>query len=253
GGFVACTFKRGIDYINVPTSLLAMVDASVGGKTGVDLGTLKNQVGIISNPKMVLVDPWFLGSLPVAQLRSGYAEMLKHGLIADQSYWQELNKNRYDDLNGVGRLIHHSIEIKNKVVLEDPREDHARKALNFGHTLGHAIESHFMNKTVDLQLLHGEAIAIGMILATYLSQEICGLAKDQTIQITHGIFQYYEKINFTNKDIEDIVDLLKYDKKNSHGQIYFVLLKEIGKPIIDKKATNDLIFNAFDFYKNFSK
>lgn len=114
GGFVACTFKRGINYINVPTSLLAMVDASVGGKTGVDLGTLKNQIGVISNPKMVLVDPWFLGSLPLEQLRSGYAEMLKHGLIADQDYWKEVSQNRYNDLEGLEKRIHHSIAIKIK-------------------------------------------------------------------------------------------------------------------------------------------
>ncbi len=253
GGFVACTFRRGIDYINVPTSLLAMVDASVGGKTGVDLGTLKNQIGVISNPKLVLVDPWFLGSLPLEQLRSGYAEMLKHGLIADQEYWEEVSQNRYDDLESVGQLIYRSITIKNKVVLEDPREDHVRKTLNFGHTLGHAIESYFMDQPAHKQLLHGEAIAIGMILAAFLSKEICGLSDKQLQEITHGIFLFYDSVHFTDEDITDIIDLLKYDKKNSHGQIYFVLLEQIGKPVIDKKVSNELILRAFNFYKNFSK
>ena len=252
GGFVACTFKRGIDYINVPTSLLAMVDASVGGKTGVDLGTLKNQIGVISNPEMVLVDPWFLGSLPLEQLRSGYAEMLKHGLIADPEYWEKVSQNRYDDLDSIGQLIHRSITIKNKVVLEDPREDHLRKTLNYGHTLGHAIESYFMNQPAQKQLLHGEAIAIGMILAAFLSREISGLTDKQLQEITQGIFPFYEKVSFTNEDINDILDLLKYDKKNSHGQINFVLLERIGQPIINKKVSNELILSAFEFYKNFS-
>jgi len=253
GGFVACTFKRGIDYINVPTSLLAMVDASVGGKTGVDLGTLKNQIGVISNPKMVLVDPWFLGSLPLEQLRSGYAEMLKHGLIADSDYWEEVSQNRYDDPERIEQLIHRSITIKNRVVLDDPREDHVRKTLNYGHTLGHAIESYFMNLPAHKQLLHGEAIAVGMILAAFLSREICGLTDKQLQEITQGIFPFYERVSFTNEDIADILDLLKYDKKNSHGQIYFVLLERIGQPVINKKVSNELILNAFEFYKNFSK
>jgi 3-dehydroquinate synthase len=252
GGFVACTFKRGINYINVPTSLLAMVDASVGGKTGVDLGTLKNQIGVISNPKMVLVDPWFLGSLPLEQLRSGYAEMLKHGLIADQDYWKEVSQNRYNDLEGLEKRIHHSIAIKNKVVLKDPQEAHLRKTLNYGHTLGHAIESYFMNQTGRKQLLHGEAIAIGMILAAFLSKKICGLTDKQLQEISQGILPFYERVRFTNEDIASILDLLKFDKKNSHGQIYFVLLEQIGQPVIDKKVSNELILNAFEFYKNFS-
>ncbi len=252
GGFVACTFKRGIDYINVPTSLLAMVDASVGGKTGVDLGTLKNQIGVISNPKMVLVDPTFLISLPMEQLRSGYAEMLKHGLIADLDYWKEVSQNRYDDLESIEQLIYRSITIKNEVVLEDPREDNVRKTLNYGHTLGHAIESHFMNKVSHEQLLHGEAIAVGMILAAFLSKEICGLTEQQVQEISQGILPLYERVRFTNDDIASILDLLKFDKKNSHGQIYFVLLEQIGQPVIDKKVSNELILSAFEFYKNFS-
>lgn len=252
GGFVASTFKRGIDYINIPTSLLAMVDASVGGKTGVDLGTLKNQIGVISNPKMVLVDPWFLNSLPLEQLRSGYAEMLKHGLIADKGYWEEVSHTRYDDLKCMDLLIYRSISIKNKVVLEDPREDNVRKTLNYGHTLGHAIESHFMDQSAHKQLLHGEAIAIGMILAAFLSRETCGLTDKELQEITHGIMHFYNSVSFTNEDIDSIIDLLKYDKKNSHGQVYFVLLEQIGQPVIDKKVSNELILKAFDFYKNFS-
>src|SRR5690606_23930895 len=144
GGFVACTFKRGIDFINVPTTLLAMVDASIGGKNGVDLGNLKNQIGIIREPKAVLVLPEFLETLPSNEMRSGLAEMLKHGLIYDKNYWNQfknLSNLNTDDLNN---LIHQSIQIKNNIVSEDLTENGIRKALNFGHTLGHAIESYFL-------------------------------------------------------------------------------------------------------------
>lgn len=251
GGFVACTFKRGIDYINIPTTLLAMVDASVGGKTGVDLGSLKNQIGVISNPLMVLVDPWFLGSLPMIQLRSGYAEMLKHGLIVDRTYWNNLCSDRYDNLDGLGSLIRKSIVIKNDIVTVDPREQHQRKALNFGHTLGHAIESYFMDKEESKQLLHGEAIAIGMILAAYISSVQVGLPPKERDHIILNILQYYDKVNFELQDIDPIISLLKYDKKNSHGEVLFVLLKEIGVPTFNEKVDNETIKDAFSFYKDF--
>ncbi len=251
GGFVASTFRRGIDYINVPTTLLAMVDASVGGKTGVDLGTLKNQVGVLSNPKMVLVEPYYLGTLPRKELRSGFAEMLKHGLISDESYWDALIEGGYEDLEDLALNIRQSIVIKNEVVLEDPTEQNYRKILNFGHTLGHAIESHFMDAVSQKRLLHGEAIAMGMILAGYLSTEICGLNPKKRDKITTTIFNFYDKVLVTEKDISAIISLLKFDKKNSHGHIYFVLLEKIGKPIFDQMATNDSINNAFDYYLKF--
>lgn len=251
GGFVASTFRRGIDYINVPTTLLSMVDASVGGKTGVDLGTLKNQIGVISNPKLVLVEPYYLGSLPLKELRSGYAEMLKHGLIRDAAYWEILTKGDYQNLEWLTEQIYRSIAIKNMVTLEDPKEQGLRKILNFGHTLGHAIESYFMESDDKKRLLHGEAIAAGMILAGHLSSEVCGLALAKRDQITKKIFQFYDKTDFTEKDIEAVLELLKYDKKNSHGKIYFVLLEDLGKPVLDKMVTNATIFDAFDYYKNF--
>lgn len=251
GGFIACTFKRGIDYINIPSTLLSMVDASVGGKTGVDLGALKNQIGVISNPQMVLVDIKLLQTLPQKELRSGYAEMLKHGLISSQAYWEAVKKESFTNIEGLAELIQQSITIKNEVVTEDPFENGLRKTLNFGHTLGHAIESYFLAHPEKERLLHGEAIAIGMVLAAYLSVELTGLSKEAYEDIASTMVNIYGKSTFSESDINNIIDLLKYDKKNAHGNILFVLLQEIGKPVIDQKVDNALIHLAFKDYENF--
>ena len=248
GGFVASTYMRGIAYINIPTSLLAMVDASVGGKTGVDLGALKNQVGVINEGEMVGVDTSFLDSLPQNEMVSGFAEMLKHGLIYDESYWNTLTHLENLDISDLDRLIYDSIVIKNKVVTSDPTEQGLRKILNFGHTLGHAIESYFLENADKTPLLHGEAIAIGMILETYLSTKICGLSQNHLETITNGILKTFSKVTITKADQEHIIDLLKYDKKNSHGVVKFVLLEAIGKPKLDCVVSNELIFEAFDYY-----
>ncbi|REG86100.1 3-dehydroquinate synthase [Winogradskyella sediminis] len=248
GGFVASTYMRGISYINIPTSLLAMVDASVGGKTGVDLGTLKNQVGVINEGEMVGVDTSFLDSLPQNEMVSGFAEMLKHGLIYDESYWNTLTHLENLDISDLDRLIYDSIDIKNKVVTSDPTEKGLRKILNFGHTLGHAIESYFLENADKTPLLHGEAIAIGMILETYLSTKMCGLSQNHLETITNGILKTFSKVTITKADQEHIIELLKYDKKNSHGVVKFVLLEAIGKPKLDCVVSNALIFEAFDYY-----
>lgn len=247
GGFVASTFKRGIDFINIPTTLLAMVDASVGGKTGVDLGALKNQIGVINQPEMVLVVPGFLKTLEERQLQSGFAEMLKHGLIRSASYWGELKK--VNDFKGLDQLIQDSVVIKNEVVLQDPTEQHLRKILNYGHTLGHAIESHFLESEDKETLLHGEAIAIGMILEAYLSTKLTGLSQSALSDISKTFLSRYKKVNFSSEDIGIIISLLKFDKKNSHGNINFVLLKSIGETSIDIKIQPDLFAEAFSYYK----
>lgn len=249
GGFVASTFKRGIDFINIPTTLLSMVDASVGGKTGVDLGALKNQVGVIVNPKMVLVDPQYLDTLPSEEYRSGYAEMLKHGLIQDHAYWNHLKDFKKISSEDIKKLIHHSVGIKNKVVLEDPYEHGLRKILNFGHTLGHAIESYCLTKEDKTTLLHGEAIAIGMILEAYLSTKLAGLGQDESDEIKTVFNSIYPKIDFTENEIKTILSLLQYDKKNSHGKVKFVLLEAIGKPVTDLEVPVDLFQASFDYYK----
>lgn len=246
GGFVASCFKRGIDFINIPTTLLAMVDASVGGKTGVDLGPLKNQIGIINQPQLVVVEPEFLNTLNERQLQSGFAEMLKHGLIRDVAYWNTLKQvTGFTDLS---THIHTSVSIKNEVVVQDPTEQHLRKILNFGHTLGHAVESYFLESKDHELLLHGEAIAVGMILEGYLSYKLTGLSKTELEDIKLTFLKRYEKVKFTKADIEAILSLLKFDKKNSHGNINFVLLKAIGEPAIDAKVPSDLMLEAFEYY-----
>ena len=253
GGFVASTFKRGIDFINIPTSLLAMVDASVGGKTGVDLGTLKNLVGVINNPKMVLIDTGFLASLPKNEMRSGLAEMYKHGLIADHSYWERLSDLQSLSIADLNILIYDSIIIKNTIVLEDPKEHGIRKTLNFGHTLGHAIESYCLQHKEKQTLLHGEAIAIGIILESYLSKELCNLSEDAFLNIHTVLRDMYEPVSFTNNDITEIIALLKHDKKNDFGRVNFVLLDAIGNPKINQQAPNALIHNAFECYTSSAK
>lgn len=247
GGFVASTFKRGIHFINIPTTLLSMVDASVGGKTGVDLGPLKNQIGVINQPEMVLIVPHFLQTLEDRQTQSGFAEMLKHGLIKDENYWEELKK--VASFKEMEDHIHDSVIIKNDVVTIDPTEQNLRKILNYGHTLGHAVESHYLESKELPTLLHGEAIAIGMILEGYLSYKLTGLPKKQLEDIKETFLSRYPKIEFIDTDIESILKLLKFDKKNSHGNINFVLLKSIGEAVYDIKVDNNLYYEAFSYYK----
>lgn len=246
GGFVASTFKRGIAFINVPTTLLSMVDASVGGKTGVDLGSLKNQVGVINQPNMVLVVPDFLETLNERQVESGFAEMLKHGLIKDKKYWDTLKE--VTTLSQMKNHIFQSVKIKNEVVQIDPTEQGLRKILNYGHTLGHAIESHFLESSDKTTLLHGEAIAIGMITEGYLSHKLKGLSVTDLEEIKHVFLEHYEKVHFLEKDISQILDLLKFDKKNSHGNINFVLLNTIGEATIDVEIPSELFPEAFAYY-----
>jgi len=248
GGFVAATFKRGIDFINIPTSLLGMVDASIGGKNGVDLGNLKNQIGVIIPPKLVLIDTDFLETLPQNQMKSGLAEMLKHGIIYDKNYWHQfknLNELNFDDFD---TLIHRSIEIKNEIVSQDPTENGIRKALNFGHTLGHAIESHFLDTPTPL--LHGEAVAIGMILESYISKEKKLISEEDYYEIKNTLLAIYEKPIFSKKDQESIINLLIHDKKNEYGKVQFALIQNIGTIILNQSADNELIIESFIEYQS---
>ncbi|MDA7810218.1 3-dehydroquinate synthase [Flavobacteriaceae bacterium] len=246
GGFIASTFKRGIDYVNIPTTLLSMVDASVGGKTGVNLDVLKNQVGTFYDPKMVIIDPLYLNTLEYSEILSGYAEIFKHSIISDLIFFDKLNSyNENLDFKNID-LIKASIEIKNRIVLLDPKEENERKALNFGHTLGHSIESFFLKS--KNRLLHGEAIAIGMILASYISHKSLGFSIKDVEKIKQHILKIYKKISFTNNNVQDIINLLVHDKKNSHGKINFVLIKKIGKPVYDIEVRNETIIDAFNYY-----
>jgi len=248
GGFIASTFKRGVDYINIPTTLLSMVDASIGGKTGVDLGVLKNQIGIINNPKIVLIDDSYLITLPDNEFRSGYAEMLKHGLISDKKYWIKLSNIDKIDKKNILSDIKHSVEIKNQIVLKDPFEKSIRKILNFGHTLGHAIESYFLSNNNKTTLLHGESIAVGMILEAFISSKLSNLSYKEVCEIKDTFNSIYSKVDFTEKDIDSIIELIISDKKNSHGIINFVLLNKISSPLIDVQVKTRLIKDAFQYY-----
>ena len=250
GGFVASTFKRGMDFIHIPTTLLSMVDASVGGKNGVDLGNLKNQIGVINVPKMVLIDTQYLETLPKNEMRSGLAEMLKHGLIYDKAYWEKFLDLKAIDYADFDELIYRSVEIKNEIVLQDPTEKNIRKALNFGHTLGHAIESYFLENENKKTLLHGEAIAIGMILESYVSLEKGLMTPGEYQEIKSTIKAIYDDVVFEENDIEPILELLIHDKKNEYGNIQFALIEGIGKIKINQSVENELILKAFQDYKS---
>ena len=249
GGFVAATFKRGIDFVNIPTTLLSMVDASVGGKTGIDFRGLKNQIGIISNPKMVIIDSQYLKSLPEKEYKSGYAEMLKHGIIRDKEYFKKLSKYKLLKDEKIEDYIHHSVSIKNIVVNKDLYESNLRKILNFGHTLGHAIETYCLNNRKIRSLLHGEAIAIGMIIESYLATQVCGLDLKVAEEIKNVFLKIFPKVSFSNDNLAAIIGLLKYDKKNSHGKVKFVLLYALGQPAIDIEVPHENLLEGFDFYK----
>lgn len=248
GGFVASTYMRGIDFVNVPTTLLAMVDASVGGKTGVDLGAIKNQIGVINNPRGVLIDTRFLGTLPAEELRSGMAEMFKHGLIQSESYWIQMCHLDSLGLDDLDKLIYDSVVIKNNIVCQDPTEKGLRKTLNFGHTLGHAIESFCLQNEKRRKLLHGEAIAIGMVLVAFISSQLLPFPKEKALEIKYALQEYFEKQYFSEEEIEQIIYLMKFDKKNAHGNVNFVLLESIGQPVLDCTVANELIYQAFDYY-----
>ena len=245
GGFVSSAFKRGIDFINIPTTLLSMVDASVGGKTGVDLGVLKNQIGFFANPQMVIVDPEYLQTLSDREIRSGTAEILKYGLTYDVHLFNEIKDN--SDLNIVD-LIHRSIEIKNEVVIEDPKEAGLRKILNYGHTLGHAIESYFLETESKENLTHGEAIAIGMVCESYMSSKLLGFPFDVVDQIKETVLKIYGKIEILESDFDAITALLKHDKKNVGGNVNFVLLNKLEDFKLDCKVPIDIVIDSMKYY-----
>lgn len=245
GGFVASCYKRGIDFVNIPTTLLSMVDASVGGKTGVDLGSLKNQIGLFSNPEMVLIDPDFLETVIPREIKSGMAEIIKYGITYDIKLFNEIKQ--YKDLH-IRDLIARSIEIKNEVVLQDPKEQNLRKILNFGHTIGHAIESFYLESDNKENLTHGEAIAIGMICESYISNKLLGFPDEKFKEVKQTILSIYNKITLYKDDFSAIIDLLKHDKKNVNGQVNFVLLNDYEDCKIDCKVAEELIIESLEFY-----
>lgn len=274
GGFAAATYMRGVDFIQVPTTLLAMVDASVGGKLAIDFDGVKNLIGSFQSPKAVIIDTSFLDTLPERELHSGFAEIIKHGLIADKTYFREVQTYlKYDTdthpslrkvpagLQGEGkvletgtedmlRLIHRSVEIKKSIVEADPTEQGIRKILNFGHTIGHAIESHSMAHSLQLTahspLLHGEAIAIGMVAEAHIAMQIGQLAANELVQIEEVLSRAQLPTRYRLVD-QSIRDLMRSDKKNSHGKIKFALLKGIGECAHDIEVDKIVIDKALAY------
>ena len=250
GGFVASTYNRGIDFVNVPTTLLSMVDASIGGKVGININKLKNQVGVFNYPKLILIDTSFLETLPKRELNSGFAEMIKHGLIFEKKYYEMLSELKYIDSKLSTELIYNSIKIKNEIVKNDPKEKNLRKILNFGHTLGHAIESHFLGKKKSKTLLHGEAISIGMVLESYISYKILRMPYEQCLNIKKTISSKFQKIKINKDDSKSIINLIKFDKKSKDGKVLFALLSEIGKAKINIEVPKKTIIESLEYYKS---
>jgi 3-dehydroquinate synthase len=249
GGFAASTFKRGIPYINVPTTLLSMVDAAVGGKTGINFNGLKNEVGVFCPARTVVVDAHFTRTLDRPNLVSGYAEMLKHGLLSTPEHWSQLLQFDLDhpDATRLQALVAESIQVKQRVVEEDPFEKGIRKALNLGHTVGHAFESYAMQ--TGRPVLHGYAVAYGLVCELYYSHVRCGFPADQMRQAVRFIKENYERMTLTCDDYPRLYELMTHDKKNEGGLINFTLLGGIGDIRINQQATRTEIYEMLDFYR----
>ncbi len=253
GGFAASTFKRGMDYVNIPTTLLGAVDAAVGGKTGINFCGYKNEIGVINSSQSVLIDVNFFRTLTRKDLLSGYAEMIKHGLISDEKHWNDMLKFDLENIDylQLQTLLRDSIAVKEKIVEIDPTEKNIRKALNFGHTVGHAFESHAME--VGDAILHGYAVAYGMISELYLSHKICNFPKELMRQAVALIKENYGALPISCKVYDHLYDLMTHDKKNvGDGRILFTLLgdKGIGDIRINQDVDKKTILESIDYYRD---
>ena len=246
GGFCAATYKRGIDFVQIPTTLLSQVDASVGGKLGIDFQGFKNHIGVFTLPKAVLIDSSFLQTLPYVELRSGFAEIVKHCLIADAEKWHEIRRKElaeqdWDD------LIQHSVSIKSKIVAQDPTEQGLRKILNFGHSIGHVLETYFLDKPKQ-RLLHGEAIAAGMLMETFVAYRRKMVDLKTLEQVEEFTFSVYGRVALKPTDLPALLPLMRQDKKNKSGQLRFALLKGEGNCVFDVVVSAAEIKKAFQYY-----
>ncbi|MBR4590559.1 MAG: 3-dehydroquinate synthase [Bacteroidaceae bacterium] len=250
GGFAAGTFKRGIRYINIPTTLLSMVDASVGGKTGINFEGLKNEIGVFCDPMRVILDTQFLKTLDTDNFLSGYAEMLKHGLLSKSDMLEELLAYDMDkmDLQLLDKMIKRSIGVKKSFVQRDPHEKNIRKALNLGHTVGHAFESFAMEKKSPV--LHGYAVAWGIICELYLSVAYFNFPSELMHRVVKFITEHYGKMNISCDDYERLFEYMTHDKKNMGDKIQFTLLSNIGSVRINRTITKEQIFESLDFYRD---
>jgi 3-dehydroquinate synthase len=247
-GFAATTFKRGIDFLNVPTTLLSQVDASVGGKTGINFGGFKNEIGTFKEPVAVIINTDFLQTIDSENFISGFAEMIKHGLIYSPEHLDELKRFNLEDINYdlLQEIISHSVQVKEYFVANDPTEKNIRKALNFGHTIGHAFESYAWDQNRPIQ--HGHAVAYGMIAELYLSVKKCNFPQTDFQDLTNWLLKQYGNFRISENDFEPLFELMTHDKKNEAGRINFTLLSEIGKIETDQNCKKDLIYESLDLY-----
>jgi 3-dehydroquinate synthase len=251
GGFVASVYKRGIDFINIPTTILAMADASIGGKTGIDFAGVKNSIGTITQPKAVFVFHDFLKTLDSRQVYNGLAEIYKIALICDKPFW-----NKLADFNNIKEsdrdiVINKSIELKNKIVKKDPSEKNVRRALNFGHSIGHAVETVLLG--TDKELLHGEAVVVGMIAETYIAYEKKLTSEKEAMQIFQTLKTVFAPQPVSNEHLQNIFNALLNDKKNRKAQFFFSLVNGIGKHKIDVPVKEKEVSEALAFYNEFVK
>ncbi len=248
GGFAAATFKRGINFINIPTTLLSQVDASVGGKTGINFHGFKNEIGVFKHASAVLVDTDFVETQDDENICSGYAEMIKHALIYSEDDWNVIKSFDIKNANlpELKKLVVNSIHIKEHFVKADPTEKNVRKSLNFGHTIGHAFESFAMKK--GRPVLHGYAVAYGMVAELYLGSKLCGFPIAKIDEINQMIQSIYGKFQFEQQDFDELFFLMTHDKKNEKNQINFTLLKDIGQIEINHTCSKELIYEALNFY-----
>ncbi len=250
GGFAGATFKRGLKTVNIPTTLMASVDAAVGGKTGINFNGLKNEIGAFYPPECVFIDCKFLQTLDRANLLSGYAEMIKHALISSMNTYASVLLFDLDlpmDYEFLNQMVAQSVAVKERIVAEDPKEQGIRKALNFGHTIGHAFESLSFMK--NRPLLHGHAVAAGIVGELYLSYKLCGFPMTHLSQVVHYIKEYYSPFVFDCKDYETLYELMTHDKKNEGGIINFTLLAQIGEVRINQQVSKEKVLESLDFYR----
>lgn len=249
GGFVAATFKRGIHSVNVPTTLMASVDAAVGGKTGINFNGLKNEIGSFYPPLCVLIDSSFLKTLDRDNLLSGYAEMVKHALISNMETYHAILSFDLDrvDYTLLNQMVAQSVAVKERIVEEDPKEMGIRKALNLGHTVGHAYESLSFRK--GRPILHGHAVAAGLVSELYLSYKKCGFPMENLSQVVYYLKKYYPPFFFNCDDYEALYELMTHDKKNEGGIINFTLLSQVGEVQINQSVTKEKVLESFDFYR----
>lgn len=248
GGFVASTYMRGIKFINIPTTLLSMVDASLGGKTGIDISFFKNLIGTFKSAVIVLIYSDFLFTLDELELKSGFAEIIKHALISDKYQWQILKKIDYTNINALKKILPQNIELKFNIIKLDFKEKNIRKILNFGHTIGHSLESYFLS--IKAPILHGEAIAMGMLAESFIAKKINILSENEFLDIKNFLLKIYKIYDYSDINFQSLISIMKQDKKNKYDKFQFSLINSIGSGVYNQEITEYQIIESFDYLLN---